>query len=31
MVVSTDGGASRPVYGGLFMDGDYGKEYFFLT
>jgi hypothetical protein len=31
VVVSTAGGASRPVYGGLCTTGSYGEEYFFPT
>jgi hypothetical protein len=31
IVVSTEGGASRPVYRGMFTEGDYSEEYFFPT
>jgi hypothetical protein len=31
MVVASEGGALRSVYGGLFMVGGYGEGYFFST
>jgi hypothetical protein len=31
MVISTAGGGSIPIYGGLCTTGGYGEGYFFLT
>jgi hypothetical protein len=31
MVLSSEGGGSQPIYGGLCMIGGYGEGYFFST